>query len=77
MKQADQLTVPPMLTDAFSWADKVRISRDCGKSVRRRIVEKFESYRQRIYSLGLVIAIGGVFLAGSYLFFVQLARYGW
>ena len=77
MKQADQLAVPPMLTDAFSWADKVRFSREYGKSVRRRITEKFEGYRQRFYSLCLVMAVGGVFLAGSYLFFIQLARYGW
>ena len=77
MKQADQLTVNPMLTDAFSWTDKVRISREYGKSIRRRIAEKFECYRQRFYSLCLVMAVGGVFLAGSYLFFVQLARYGW
>ena len=77
MKQANQLTAAPMLTDAFSWADKVRFSREYGKNLKQRIALKLGDYKQRLYSLCLVVAVGGVFLAGSYLFFIQLARYGW
>ena len=77
MKQADQLTADPMLTDAFSWEHKVRFSREYSKSVKQRIIDKFECYRHRFCSVCLVMAVGGVFLAGSYFFFVQLARYGW
>ena len=77
MKQANEMTAHPILTDAFSWSGKFKFSRKRTTKLQQRITNTLVNQAKYLVSIGMVLLIGGLFLAGSYLFFVQLAKYGW
>lgn len=75
MKQAHELTAQPDFADMSSWlAGNPKIFRTVLKKLRSA---KLKESRRLIQSGTAALAVALLFLAGSYLFLVQLAEYGW
>ena len=49
-------------------------SQNAGKE---KVIRLLNRYRKTIYQCLTIIGISGLFVAGTYLFCIQLAEYGW
>lgn len=77
MKQIPELTASPTFTDTFSWSATIKPTRFSFTVLKQKAVEQISCHRCLLLSGAATLLISGLFLAGSYLFFIQLAKYGW
>lgn len=77
MKQAHHLTVGHIISGSLCWNTIVKPARISLQGVKHKIVERIDHYRSIFTLLATIFFIGVLFLAGSYLFLMQLAQHGW
>ncbi len=77
MKQAQNLTAGTIIGGTFCWSSLIRPVSISYKNFRDKIIGRLPDLRSLLFSVAMILMIGGVFLTGSYLFLVQLAKYGW
>jgi len=77
MKQAHNLTAGTIISGTFGWSSIIKPTRISFRGLREKIIERANHYRSLFFTLITIVLIGGLFLSGSYLFFIQLAKHGW
>ena len=77
MKQTINLTVGAVISESECWSPltKPRLTRV--KKILEIGVEYLKGFRATIYNGLAILLVTVVFLSGSYLFLLQLARHGW
>ena len=77
MKQTYDLTRPTLLSEISGLAARGTSSLDSLARLGRKVIEWIPERRQLLKTGGATLLISCLFLAGSYLFLIQLAKYGW
>jgi len=77
MKQAQNLTAGTIISETVCWSSITRPVRVTLDGVKGKIVERLRNCRSVIFTLVTILLYGGLFMSGSYLFLVQLAKHGW
>jgi hypothetical protein len=77
MKQAHNLTAGTIISGTFCWSSIIKPTRISFRGLKEKINERATHYRSLFITLATIALIGGLFLSGSYLFFIQLAKHGW
>ncbi len=77
MKQVHNLSAGTIISDTFCWASIIRPIRTSSKVLIKQLAECISNCRSHVFSLAATLLIGGLFLSGSYLFLLQLAKHGW
>ena len=77
MKQAHNLTAGTIISGTFGWSSIIKPTRISFRGLKDKISERANHYRSLFFTLVTIALIGGLFLSGSYLFLIQLAKHGW
>lgn len=77
MKQTYELTAQPIFTELLSGVVKKEDSGATLIGLKQKIIAGLPSRRQILITGTATLFLSCLFLAGSYLFFTQLAAYGW
>jgi len=77
MKQTYDMTAQPGLSERLSWVMKKEDAEALAKRLKRKISTALPRLRQLLITGAATLFLSCLFLAGSYLFFSQLAAYGW
>lgn len=80
MKQTYELTPQPVFAELISWVARKEVAQahlgNLKEFIARRAA-RLPNRRQLLLTGAATLFLSGLFLAGSYLFFSQLATYGW
>lgn len=77
MKQTYELTAQPIFTELLAWMVKKEVAGPAARRLREKIGSRFPGLVHVLVTGAATLFLGCLFLAGSYLFFTQLATYGW
>ena len=77
MKQAQELTSLAIFSASTTWQRQRRPAREITARLKQKAAELLCMHRPLLLSVAATLAISMLFLACSYLFFTQLANYGW
>jgi hypothetical protein len=77
MKQTLEMTAQPIFTELLSRVVGRENPLALAKNLKKRICAGLPGRREMLLTGGATLFLGGLFLAGSYLFLTQLAAYGW
>lgn len=77
MKQTLEMTAQPVFTELLSRLVGRENSVTLVRNLKKRISNGLPGRRELLFTGGATIFLSCLFLAGSYLFFTQLAAYGW
>ncbi len=77
MKQAHNLGAGTIISETLCWTSIIRPIRISLKVLRKQMADCISHYRSHVFSLAATLLIGALFLSGSYLFLLQLAKHGW
>ena len=77
MKQTYELTAQPIFTELLAWMVRKEDAGPVARWLRQKIKSRFPGLVHVLITGAATLFLGGLFLAGSYLFFTQLATYGW
>ena len=77
MKQTINLTVGAIISESDCWSPLTKPWITRVKKILDYGVAYLKGVRSTIYTGLAILLVIGVFTSGSYLFFLQLARYGW
>lgn len=77
MKQAQDLTAGTIISETVCWSSITKPVRITLKDIKEKIAERLSNCRSLIFTLVTILLYGGLFMSGSYLFLVQLAKHGW
>ena len=77
MKQVHNLSAGTIISETLYPTSILRPIRISLKVLKKQITEYLDTYRAQLFSLAAALLVGALFLSGSYLFLVQLAKHGW
>ena len=77
MKQTYELTAQPIFTGLLSWVVKKEDAEAFLRILKHKIRARLPGHRQILITGAATLFLSCLFLGGSYLFFTQLAAYGW
>jgi len=77
MKQAPDLTINSIFSETFNCLEKRKNIRTSFGIIRKKVASRLSHHRHLFWSTAMIALVGVLFLTSSYLFFIQLATYGW
>ena len=77
MKQTHDITANHDFPDSFAWPEKNQFFLKSLYRWRQKTRKVLDTFKNYVQSTVIYFAICALFVSGSYLFFVQLAEYGW
>ncbi len=77
MKQVHNLSAGTIISDAPCPTSIIRPIQISLRVLKKQVAEYLGNYRTHFFSLAAALLIGALFLSGSYLFLLQLAKHGW